>query len=130
MPQADTRFLSRVLLGNATFGLLSGLACLLWARPLANTLGIEPPLILSILGVALLLFAAELAWIATRMPDSRRIVQTIFVLDVAWVIASVLVLLAGWPPFTVTGKWVVAGVADIIAIFALLEYIGLRRLRA
>jgi hypothetical protein len=129
-PIPGTRFLSRVLLGNATFGLLSGLASLLLARPLAALLGIEQSLIVSLLGVMLLLFAAGLAWIAVHTPYDRRIVQIIFALDDIWVIASALALLAGWPPHTTTGKWVVAGVAEIVAVFALLEYIGLRRLRA
>jgi hypothetical protein len=129
-PIVDTRFPSRVLLGNAIFTALSGLACLAWPRPLAVWLGIEEPLILSVLGVILLLSAAGLAWIALRAPHERRMVQAIFILDVVWVVVSVVALLAGWPPLTATGKWIIAGVAEIVAVFALLEYIGLRHLRA
>jgi hypothetical protein len=128
-PIVDTRFLGRVLLGNAIFTALSGLACLAWPRPLAVWLGIEQPLILSVLGIILLLSAGGLAWIAMRTPSDRRMVQAIFILDVVWVIVSALALLAGWPPLTATGKWIIAGVADVVAVFALLEFVGLRRMQ-
>jgi hypothetical protein len=122
-------FLRRVLLGNAAFGVVSGLVCLLWAQPLATALGLAPPWIVTGLGVGLLLFAAELAWIALRAPENRRVVTTIFALDVAWVVASVIVLFSSWAPPTPVGTWVVVIVADIVAVFAVLEFIGLRRLR-
>lgn len=127
--RSNARFVSRVLLGNATFGVICGLSCLLWAQPLATLLGVTQPWILTILGVGLLVFAAELAWIAVRMPENRRVLTIIFALDVAWVIASAIILLAGWLPFTTAGIWTFLVVADIVAIFAVLEFIGLRRLR-
>ena len=129
LSMATTRFVSRVLFSNAAFGVVCGLICLLWARPLAAAFSGAPPMILTVLGVGLLVFAAELAWIARRMPENRRVLTIIFVLDVAWVIASALLLLAGWIPFTPAGTWTVIFVADMVAIFAVLEFIGLRRLR-
>jgi hypothetical protein len=128
-PIVDTRFLSRVLLGNAVFTALSGLASLVWGPSLAIQLGIEQPLILPILGVVFLLSAVGLAGIALYTSPDRRLTQAVFILDIVWVAASVLALLAGWPPFTPTGKWIIAGVADVVAVFALLEFIGLRRMQ-
>ena len=122
-------FVRRVLLSNAAFGLASGLVCLLWAQALATALGLAQPWIVSGLGVGLLLFAGELAWIALQAPENRRALTTIFALDVAWVIASVILLFSGWAPPTPVGTWVVIMVADIVAVFAVLEFIGLRRLR-
>jgi hypothetical protein len=128
-PIVDTRFLSRVLLGNAVFTALSGLASLAWPRPFAAWLGIEQPLILSVLGVIFLLSAAWLAWFAMHTPLDRRVVQAIFILDTAWVVASALALVAGWPPLTATGKWIITGIAEMVAVFAVLEFMGLRRMR-
>jgi hypothetical protein len=129
LPTSTARFVSRVLLSNAAFGVVCGVICLVWARPLAAAFGGAPPMILTVLGVGLLLFAAELAWIAHRMPENRRVLTIIFALDVAWVIASALLLLAGWIPFTPGGTWTVILVADVVAVFAVLEFIGLRRMR-
>jgi hypothetical protein len=130
LPAPNVRFVSRVLIGNAAFGILCGLICLLWTQPLAVALGIEPPVIVTILGVGLLLFAAELIWIALRAPADRRLLSIIFGLDVAWVIGSAILLLSGWLPLTTAGTWTVLVVADVVAIFAVLEFIGLRRLSA
>lgn len=126
----NTRFVSRVLLSNATFGVVSALICLLWAQPLAVGLGLTQPVIVTVLGVGLLLFAAEVAWIAIRTPEDRRALTIIFALDVAWVIASAIILLGGWLPLTPAGTWTIIVVADIVAVFAVLEFIGLRRMRA
>lgn len=129
LPLPNARFVSRVLLGNATFGVLSAFICLLWAQPLATALGFTSPLSLVVVGVGLLLFAAELAWIAIRKPADRRVLTIIFGLDVAWVIASAIILLTGWLPLTTAGMWTIITVADIVAVFAVLEFIGLRRLQ-
>jgi hypothetical protein len=122
-------FVRRVLLSNAAFGVLSGLVCLFWTQPLAMALGLAQPWIMSGLGVGLILFASELVWIALRAPENRRALTTIFALDVAWVIASVILLFSSWAPPTLVGTWMVIIVADIVAVFAVLEFIGLRRLR-
>jgi hypothetical protein len=127
---AHAQFVRRVLLGNATFGIVTGLIALLWSGALSAAFGLAQPMVLIGLGEALLLFAAALIWIALRMPTNQRILGTIFALDVAWVIASALVLLAGWAPLTAAATWAIIGVADVVALFALLEYIGLRRLRS
>jgi len=123
------RFLRQVLLANAGFSALSGLLLLVDAAPLATFSGL-PALALRLTGVSLLLFAAEVAWLATRAQPDRRAVALIFGLDCAWVIASVIVLLAGLLPLTLGGKWAVGIIADVVAVFALLEFWGLRRLSA
>lgn len=121
--------LRRTLLGNAAFSTLCGLAGLLWSKPLALSLGISEPFILLILGIAILLFALAVAWIALRPPLNIQWVTIVLLLDVAWVVASAILLLDGLVTFSALGKWLVIGVADVVACFAILEYWGLRQLR-
>jgi hypothetical protein len=47
--------------------------------------------------------------------------------DVAWVLASVVVVVSGWAPLTAAGVWAIMIVADIVAVFAVAQYVGLRR---
>jgi hypothetical protein len=49
-------------------------------------------------------------------------------LDALWVSGSVIILFTDLVPLTTVGYWAVAIVADIVAVLAILQYIGLRRL--
>ena len=50
------------------------------------------------------------------------------VADVIWVLASMVIVLDGLVPLTTAGFWGVLIIADVVAVFAVLKYIGLRRL--
>ena len=88
------------------------------ARLLRRTLFADA--LFSTLGGAGMLLAAG--------PIAAGRVRLMLALNIAWVVASVLLLL--FDPFglTTAGKWAVAGLADAAAVVALLEYLGLRRL--
>lgn len=122
--------LRRVLLGNALFSALTGAVCVAAAPALSRMMGVTQPAVWVGLGMALLFFAALVAWAALRVPDIRPYGRLIFWADVVWVAASVLLLITGLAPLTPAGVWVVVIVADLVAVFAVLEYIGLRRLKA
>jgi len=126
-PLARPTLLRRTLLANALFSTICALACLFWSKPLATLLGVNEPLFLIDLGFAILLFAPVVAWIALRPQLNRRFVTTIFLLDAAWVVISIILLLTDWVAFTSAGKWLVGGVADVVALLAVLEYWGLRQ---
>ena len=59
----------------------------------------------------------------------RTLVFTIIDGDLLWVAGSILLLLGGWLPMSMGGMWAVGIVADIVAIFAILQYVGWRRMR-
>ena len=122
------RLLRATLTVNAISSGLFGASLLAGAVPLAPVLGAPGPLPVAVFGALLLAFAFEV-WRARREPVSLRQATFIFALDVAYVIASVVLLLA-WPASLSTiGRVVVALAADMVAVFALLEYVGLRRAR-
>ena len=126
-PSASTTLLQRALQGNGIFSLLSGLTFILAANPLATFLGGVSPTILMAVGVGLLIYAADLFFVARQNPIKSLYVQLFIAADVIWVLGSALLLMTNWVAFTNAGWWAVAIVADIVAVFAILQYVGLKR---
>lgn len=125
--QAPTSLLRRALLGNAAFSGLSGLLFTLDARPIAKFLGLENPMILTIMGLVLLAYAPFLVWLANRKPIPRWLAWMVIELDVLWIIGSAVLIFTDLVPLTGPGKWAIAIVADVVAVFAIVQYLGLRR---
>lgn len=124
----STTLLRRALQGNGLFSAFSGLALLLGAGPLSAFLGITPPRALSISGVLLLLYGADLLYVARRDPPRRALAQAAVFLDVLWVAGSALILWQGWLPLTTAGRWAVILVAEVVALFAIVQAVGIRRM--
>jgi hypothetical protein len=77
--------------------------------------------------VLLLLFAASLWRNARRAEINQTEAWVAVTLDVAWVIGTAGLIFAG--VFSAIGNWVVALVGDVVSIFAVLQFLGLRKLR-
>jgi hypothetical protein len=122
-----SKLLKNALRGNALFSGTSGLIALAAAQSLTAFTGINPPIIFVVLGIALILYAVDLWWVASRETINRRFAWAAIILDVLWVIGSIAVLLSGWLPLTVAGSWTIALLAEAVAIFAVLQFVGLRR---
>lgn len=120
--------LRRTLVANALFSGASGALLALGARPVAAFLGLDNPLILTITGVLLLFYAADLLYVATRPTVNRTAAWLAVALDLSWVAGSAAILLGGWLPLTIAGKWAVGIVAELVFLFALFQYLGIRRL--
>ena len=123
----EKSFLQRALLGNAVFSGLSGLIMVLAADALSQFLGLGSPIILTVVGIVLLLYAPMLVWLANQSPVPTHFTWEVIALDVLWVIGSVILIFTDFVPLTTGGKWAIAITADIIALFAILQYVGLRR---
>lgn len=124
-------FLRRVLQGNAAFSTLSGLVMLVDSKPLANFLGLADPSVISYLlalGIGLLFWAMLAFWVSTQPTLGRTGVFTIIEGDLLWIAGSIILLISGWLPFSTAGYWAVAIVADVVALFAILQYVGWRRI--
>ena len=119
--------LRNTLRANAVFSEISGLVFLLFAGRLSALIGIQPPLVFTVMGAVVLGYGA-LLWLGTRQPEvSRTLAIFAIVADVLWVVDSAVVLLTGWLPLTTAGMWIVAILADIVLVFAILQFVGLRR---
>ena len=74
------------------------------------------------LGIGLLLFVGLLEYTAFRQLHNRRLVGTIIVLDAAWVIGSVLLIVFQGFGLSVAGYGVVAVVALVVGILGWQQY--------
>lgn len=127
-PAARPTFLHYVLMVNGVSSGLIAVALVVAAGPIAAFIGGVAPWMLVLVGLLLLLFAAVVYWLSRQPELDRPAVQAIFVADVAWVVASIAIVAFGWVDFTIAGRWAVILVADAVALFALGEWWGLRKM--
>ena len=112
---------------NAAFGALSGVIFTLASGWLSRLTGIEPSYVFQVTGVLLIGFAIWLAWLSLQEKITNGIAWFVVTSDVLWVLGSLAILIAGWPPLSVPGKWMVAGLAEVVGTFAILQTIGIRK---
>ena len=119
--------LKKALTGNAVFSMISGAVILLANRWLVRFLGLSDKVSLAILGVSLIVYAAIL-WLNARRPKIKITDAWVAVaMDAVWVVGSyTLIFLV---PFSIAGKWVIALVAEVVLAFAILQWLGIRRVR-
>ncbi|MBT3701268.1 MAG: hypothetical protein HOE62_16975 [Alphaproteobacteria bacterium] len=130
--QSNQTFLRQTLRANALFSVLSGLVLMIAAGPIASLMmaqpvkifGFDMEMVLLAGGLAIFVFAVDV-WLVSR-PQHLNLLQAKLVLamDVFWVVASIAILTV-WPEvFTSTGLILVIGIAVIVAILGLLEFMG------
>jgi hypothetical protein len=129
MQQDKSALLRNTLKANALASALSGLAFFLGSGVLAPFMGINSPILLGALGVGVMIFAFGVFLVFQETPLNAHKGSLIFVLDVIWVIGSILLLIADPLTLSGEGKWIVLILGDIVGVFAVLEYLGIRRLR-
>jgi hypothetical protein len=118
--------LKKALTGNALFSVISGAAILLANRWLVKFLGLPDQVSLALLGISLLVYAI-LLWLNARKANIKITGAWVaIVMDVVWVVASYALIVV--VPFSVGGKWVVVLVAELVLAFAVLQWMGVRRL--
>lgn len=123
----EKSFLQRAILGNAAFSGISGLVFVIAASPISQFIGLINPLHLAIVGIILLLYMPILVWLANQSPVPTWMAWVVIDLDVLWVIGSLIIVFTSLVPLSTGGKWAVAITADAVTIFAILQYIGMRR---
>jgi hypothetical protein len=123
----DFRTLTRTLIANSAFSAITGVALIAAAAPLAEWSGIRLWIVVTT-GVGLLPFAVVVAFIAREA--KAHLVRGVIAADLAWVAAAGLVLL-GFPEAMTSGGALALGVVTaVVAMFAILQLAGLRRLTA
>jgi hypothetical protein len=124
----SSSLLKNALFGNSAFSVISGVVCLLFSGAIASFLGLSAPWIILVLGVGLVVYGVEIFLAARAEPVNRSIATFAVYADLAWVLGSAILIFANLIPLTTGGKWAIAIVADIVLVFAILQYVGLRRL--
>jgi hypothetical protein len=124
----SSSFLRRVLLADAAASAATGLLMLFGAGLSEQLLGL-PRALLQYAGLSLLPFAAFIAYLATRENLSRTGSWAVIICNAVWAADSILLLLSGWVEPNRLGHAFIIAQALAVAIFAELEYFGLRRVR-
>ena len=104
----------------------TGLLLALGAPLLAPWLGL-PIDLLRVAGLSLLPFAAYVATVASATPTRPAHVRAIACVNLLWVAASVLLVLAGPATLTLLGYAFVLGQALVVMAFAEFQWMGVRQ---
>jgi hypothetical protein len=120
-------FLRKALIGNALFSTLSGLTILLAQGWVLRILGLPSSVNLLILGAGLIVFAVTLVINARKQQVKKSDAWIAVLMDVAWVLGSYILIFI--VPFSTEGKWVLGVVAELVLAFAVLQFVGIRRIQ-
>ena len=123
---AGVTLLTKVLRADGAFALFAGLILVVGANPLADLFELSQAIALIAVGVALLSYAAMLFFVAGRSIEQAG-AKLAIILNILWVIVSYTGLIFGWFPVNSAGKWAIALIAEAVLIFAIIEFIALRR---
>ncbi|MBN9233115.1 MULTISPECIES: hypothetical protein [Phyllobacteriaceae] len=126
MPITVTPFLRNVLLLDAVATGATAVLALAGASLLGPLLGI-PSGLLFWAGVALVPFVAMVFAVSRRQTVSRAMLVEIIAINVLWVVASFGLLVSGAISPNLLGIAFVSAQAVAVALFAELQYVGLRR---
>jgi len=122
----STAFLRKAFLANAAFSALSAAVFLIGDGLVAALLDAFDALgAIHFVGLNLAVFAAFLVWLSRRDAIPSGLAWAVIAADLAWVIASWVAIAAGLT--SGQGTWAVAVVADIVTLFAVLQFVGVRR---
>jgi hypothetical protein len=121
--------LRRALLADAVVSGTTAAALIVFADAAATLFGV-PAALLRMVGLILVPFAAVVLIIARRPDVGRRSILAVIVCNALWAVDSILLLLTGWVEPTPIGYAFVVGQALIVAAFAEVQYVGMRRAMA
>jgi len=113
---------NRILQINATATAATGLAMLAGRSILPPLFGLTSPLLLDLIAIFFLVYAAGLFYFAARPQVERSALLAFAAADGAWVVGSALVLLMFWPQLTPIARILIVGVAIIVDVFAMLQF--------
>jgi hypothetical protein len=122
----NSTFLRRVLFADAATCIAAGLAMIFGSGLLGQLLGL-PVTLLHYAGMSLLPFTAFLVFLASRENLSPAFIWMVIVLNALWTVDSFLLLLTDWVAPTGLGYIFIIAQALGVAVFAILEYFGLRK---
>src|SRR4051812_27341196 len=120
-------FLRYALLADAIASGATGVLLIAGAGLLDGLLGL-PVALMREAGLLLVPYMALVAFVATREHISRPAVQTIVALNIVWTVASIGLLLTDYVAPAALGYAFVIAQAAVVAVFAELQLIGLRRI--
>lgn len=128
LTKPSSSLLKKTLLANALFSDLCGVIMLLGATTIAPLIGLNSPMILAFIGIDLMVYGVWLFFTARRAEPNLTLAKIAVAADVAWVIGAAIVIWLG--VLNTTGNLILAGVTDVVLLFAILQWVGIRRLQS
>ena len=122
----ESLLLRRALRADAGVSGAAGLLLAVGAGLLGSLLDLPAALVRDA-GLVLLPYAAVVAYIGTRERMARVAVWAVIAANTLWAIDSIVLLVSGWVAPTALGYAFVIAQALVVAAFAELQYIGMRR---
>ena len=119
-------FLRRALTIDAAISGTTALALLAGASLLEGPLGLSVSLLHGA-GLSLIPFTALLIYLLRRDPLPRGAAWFVVVCNALWAVDSILLLFTNWVDPTLLGQVFVVFQAIVVAAFAELQYVALRR---
>jgi hypothetical protein len=89
--------------------------------------GLTSPLLLDVTAVAFIVYAAIIALVARQPMISRSALMTIAAANIAYVVASLVMLVMFWGHLSVVGRALIFAVALAVEAFALLQLAASKR---
>lgn len=123
-----TQFLRRALMADGIVSGLSGLPLVAAPSLIASWIGLRSAVVVAMVGVSLVIYGLALVRHARRETLRRAEAALTIALNVAWLVGTVVVVVAGW--LNREGNWALILVGDVVLVFAALEAIGLRKMSA
>jgi len=125
----NASFLRKALRANAIFSGISGATFLIASGLVAVMLDAYDHIgRIHLVGASLVAFSGFLFYLASRDSIAEPVVIAVIAADALWVGGSWLAITAGMT--SGGGTWAVAIVADIVTLFAILQWLGLRKANA
>lgn len=125
---SSSGLLRRALQADGVFGgIVSGALLTLGANPIASFMGLPNALPILLIGVGLIAWGVALLTLSSRPVMERRFVTAVIATNAIWIIGSFIILVADLFALTTGGRWAVMIVADVVVLFAIAQFIGLRR---
>ena len=118
---------NRILQLNATATAATALAMLATRQVLYPFFGLATPLLLDVVAIGFLSYAAVLALAARRAHVERNTLLAFTAADALWVAASAVALVLFWGDLTVIGRALVIAVAVVVELFATLQFLAAGR---
>jgi len=123
----DDKLLRGVVGGNGVFSLFVGTGLVTYSDFFRIVFDVERQWVFPVVGACLIIFAGVVLLLVSRDTIDRKSVQGIILFDTLWVAGSALLIIFFASFLTMEGVWFTAIAAVIVADFAALEYMGLRR---
>ena len=119
--------LKKYLLINSSFSFICGLCMLLLNDQLNVFFNISQPLVFYIIGLNLILFSFFVLFAAVSKPFKNILIKIIIVLDILWVIGSLIIVVFKVFNLSNTGYLAIVAVAVFIAFLAYQQNRNLRQ---